>query len=40
MLTAKHTLVAMVTDKPGVLNRAASFSKARFQYRQHNGRAQ
>jgi acetolactate synthase-1/3 small subunit len=29
MLTAKHTLVAMVTDKPGVLNRAASLFRRR-----------
>ncbi|MDD4924737.1 MAG: acetolactate synthase small subunit [Dehalococcoidales bacterium] len=29
MLTSKHTLVAMVTDKPGVLNRAASLFRRR-----------
>ena len=29
MLTTKHTLVAMVTDKPGVLNRAASLFRRR-----------
>ncbi len=29
MQTSKHTLVAMVTDKPGVLNRAASLFRRR-----------
>ncbi|MDD4874222.1 MAG: acetolactate synthase small subunit [Dehalococcoidales bacterium] len=29
MLTSKHILVAMVTDKPGVLNRAASLFRRR-----------
>jgi acetolactate synthase-1/3 small subunit len=29
MVTTKHTLVAMVTDKPGVLNRAASLFRRR-----------
>jgi acetolactate synthase I/III small subunit len=29
MPTSKHTLVAMVTDKPGVLNRAASLFRRR-----------
>jgi len=29
MLNSKHTLVAMVTDKPGVLNRAASLFRRR-----------
>jgi acetolactate synthase-1/3 small subunit len=29
MITSKHTLVAMVTDKPGVLNRTASLFRRR-----------